>query len=195
MSKKAKTSIKRFALLIGVLIPLAALAQQTGPYMRLRLQTAGTTPPTGYVNVFAKSADKHVYAVDSTATETDLTGGGGGGVELDEANTWTASQNVASVALSDGANIATDASLGNVFTVTLEGDRTLDNPTNLVAGGTYLWVITQDGTGTQTLAYGNKFKWPSGVAPTLSIAAASVDMVSCVYTGTTLKCVAQLDFE
>jgi hypothetical protein len=130
----------------------------------------------------------------STSTFHNLPSGTGDVAVLDVAQTYSASQNVASVALSDGANIATNAALGNVFTVTLGGNRTLDNPTNLVAGGTYLWVVTQDGTGSRTLAYGANFKWPGGTAPTLTTAASSVDMISCVYTGTTLKCVAQADF-
>lgn len=59
--------------------------------------------------------------------------------------------------LTDGANIATDCSEGSVFTVTLGGNRTLDNPTNKVIGKTYTWIITQDGTGGRTLAFGTDF--------------------------------------
>jgi hypothetical protein len=91
--------------------------------------------------------------------------------------------------LTDGTNIATDASLGNAFSVTLGGNRTLDNPTNLQDGATYLWKITQDGTGSRTLAYGNKFKWPGGTVPTLTTAAASVDMITAFYDGTNLLAV------
>ncbi len=112
---------------------------------------------------------------------------------LGSAQTFTKAQNVAAVALTDGATIATDASLSNVFTVTLGGNRTLSNPTNLVAGGTYLWVVTQ-GSGGQTLAYGSLFTWPSGTAPTLSSGSGDVDLISAVYSGGKLRCVAQLDF-
>lgn len=115
-------------------------------------------------------------------------------VKLDAAQTFTAAQGVAAVALSDGANITTDASLGNVFTVTLGGNRTLDNPTNLVSGFTYIWVVTQDATGSRTLAYGNAFKWPGGAAPTLTTAAGSVDVITAIYNGTSLLCVSQLNF-
>lgn len=90
------------------------------------------------------------------------------------------------VALTDGASIATDAATGNVFSVTLAGNRTLANPTNLKDGATYIWIITQDGTGSRTLAYGANFKWPGGVVPTLSTAAGAVDVICAIWNGTVL---------
>lgn len=82
------------------------------------------------------------------------------------------------VALTDGASIATDLSLGNNFSVTLGGNRTLANPTNIVAGQSGVFVITQDGTGSRTLAFGSYFKFPAGTAPTLTTAASSVDVLA-----------------
>lgn len=102
-------------------------------------------------------------------------------VRKDAANAFTKSQTVNSVALTDGASIATDASLSNNFKVTLGGNRTLANPTNLTDGQVINWRIKQDATGARTLAYGSKFKWPSGVAPTLSTAANRLDVISGVY--------------
>lgn len=91
--------------------------------------------------------------------------------------------------LTDGANIATNCNLGTSFRVTLGGNRTLDNPTNLQDGDVYNWRVTQDGTGSRTLAYGSKFKFPGG-APTLSTAASAKDHISCQYDATddTLYC-------
>lgn len=111
---------------------------------------------------------------------------GQGGASLDAANTWTKTQNVATVALADAATVNTDASLGNVFTVTLGGNRTLANPTNLVAGGTYIWIVRQDGTGSRTLAYGALFAWPGGTVPVLTTTASAVDVITAVYDGTDL---------
>lgn len=85
--------------------------------------------------------------------------------------------------LTDGANIAWDASLGAVATVTLAGNRTLSNPTNLKVG-TYIFVVTQDGTGTRTLAYGNNFRWAGGTDAVLSTAANSVDIITFYSDGT-----------
>lgn len=102
--------------------------------------------------------------------------------------------NAAQVALVDGAAIATDASLGNAFTVTLGGNRTLSNPTNLVAGSTYRWRIVQDATGSRTLAYGNLFKWPAATPPVLTIAANGIDLITGYYDGTRICAVANLAF-
>jgi hypothetical protein len=92
------------------------------------------------------------------------------------------------VALSDAANIATDASLGNHFRVTLGGNRTLDNPTNPTDGQKCTWEIIQDGTGSRTLAYGSQFTFGTDVtSPTLTTTASKRDFIGAVYNGTTTK--------
>lgn len=101
--------------------------------------------------------------------------------------------NKGTTSLTDAATIATDAATGNVFTVTLGGNRTLGAPSNLAAGATYIWIITQDGTGSRTLAYNSVFKFPSGVAPTLSTGAAAKDIISGVSDGTNVYCTALLN--
>lgn len=85
---------------------------------------------------------------------------------------------MAGVALSDGANIATDLATGVYFTVTLAGNRTLDNPTNHVVGRTIYYRVTQDGTGSRTLSYGSQFDFGQESAPTLSTAASTVDLLA-----------------
>ena len=115
---------------------------------------------------------------------------------LDQANVFTKAQTVTPVALTDAASIATDASLSNTFTVTLGGNRTLANPTNLTNGAIYTWRVQQDGTGSRTLAYGSKFKWPGGAAPVLTTTASATDFISGQYFSDTdtLLCVAQKGF-
>lgn len=85
--------------------------------------------------------------------------------------------------LTDNATIVTDASESNVFKVELEGNRTLANPDYLQDGFTYMWIIQQDGTGSRTLTYGDKFKFPSGITPTLTTTVSGIDTLSCVYDG------------
>ena len=108
---------------------------------------------------------------------------------LEKSNTWTGAQGTAEVQLTDGTNISVNASLSNAFRVTLGGNRTLGNPTNLVAGFTYTFRIIQDATGSRTLAYGSAYKFPRGTAPTLSTAANAIDYLSCSSDGTNLYCV------
>lgn len=82
----------------------------------------------------------------------------------------------APVALTDGVTIAVDASLSNVFTVTLGGNRTLSNPTNLQAGQAFQVIVTQDGTGNRTLAFGTAYKFSGSSTLTTTIGA--IDMLS-----------------
>ena len=81
-------------------------------------------------------------------------------------------------ALTDGATITPDFAAANNFSVTLGGNRTLANPTNLTAGQSGVIVITQDGTGSRTLAYGSYFKFSAGSAPTLTTTASAVDVLA-----------------
>ena len=95
--------------------------------------------------------------------------------KLDVVQNWTASQAGEITALTDGTNITTDLALSNFFSVTLAGNRTLDNPTNIVAGQSGSVFITQDATGSRSLAYGSYWDFAGGIAPTLSTAANTVD--------------------
>ena len=63
-------------------------------------------------------------------------------------------------------------------TVTLAGNRTLAAPTNAKAFDSGTLRIVQDGTGTRTLAYAAGWKFAGGVAPVLSTAIGSVDILS-----------------
>jgi hypothetical protein len=81
-------------------------------------------------------------------------------------------------ALTDGATITPNMNNANNFSVTLGGNRTLANPTNLTAGQSGVIVITQDGTGSRTLSYGSNFKFPGGTAPTLTTTANAVDVLA-----------------
>lgn len=128
---------------------------------------------------------KYVWQVTPNGSTTR-----GNGMELTSDGLAVTGRLVSSVlALSDGANIAVNAAGGNSFRVTLGGNRTLDNPSNLVDGQFLFFRVKQDGTGSRTLAYGSKYKFPGG-APTLSTAAAAQDAIACQYDATddTLYC-------
>ncbi len=120
-----------------------------------------------------------VQAYDADTAKTDV------------AQAFTKAQRGTPVALTDATSIATDLSLGNNFSVTLGGNRTLANPTNIVAGQSGIIVITQDGTGSRTLAYGSYFKFPSATAPTLTTSANAVDVL-CYYVESSTRITARL---
>jgi len=98
--------------------------------------------------------------------------------QLANAQTFTKANRGAITALVDGATITPDFAAGNNFSVTLGGNRTLENPTNIVAGQSGIIAVTQDGTGSRTLAFGGYWKFSSGTAPTLTSTAAAVDLIA-----------------
>ena len=122
------------------------------------------------------------------ATSTTVAG-------LSIAETFTAQQRGAISVLTDGATITPDFSLGNNYSVTLGGNRTLANPTNLTAGATGSLFISQDGTGTRTLSWGSYWDFAGGTAPTLTTTASAVDRVDYVVRTTgSIHAVATLNF-
>ena len=94
------------------------------------------------------------------------------------AQSFTAPQRGSITALTDGATITPDFALANNFSVTLGGNRTLANPTNVTAGQSGVIVISQDGTGSRTLAFGSNWKFAGGIDPTLTTAVNAVDVLS-----------------
>ena len=96
--------------------------------------------------------------------------------------------------LSDGVNISWNLDSGNNAKVTLAGNRTLDNPTNMQDGGTYSLISTQDVTGSRTLAYGSAYKFPGGTAFVLSTAGNAVDILTFISDGTNMYMVGQKAF-
>ena len=114
-----------------------------------------------------------VQAYDADTAKTDV------------AQSFTAAQRGAISALTDGATITPDFAVANNFSVTLGGNRTLANPSNLTAGQSGSIFISQDGTGSRTLAFGSYWDFPAGTAPTLSTAASAVDRIDYVVRSST----------
>jgi len=121
-------------------------------------------------------------AVTSFANTPSLTGNNtlSGTNTFSGAMSATGNAYMAIDALTDASTIAVDMSVGNNFSVTLGGNRTLGNPTNLTAGQSGVIFIAQDGTGSRTLAYSSYWDFPSQTAPTLTTTANAIDVL--VYT-------------
>jgi hypothetical protein len=84
------------------------------------------------------------------------------------------------VTLVDATTITANLAQTNNFVVTLGGNRTLANATNITAGQSGFIVVRQDGTGSRTLSFGTGWRFPSATAPTLTTTASAVDLI--VYT-------------
>jgi hypothetical protein len=96
---------------------------------------------------------------------------------IDQSNAFTKAQGSAITVLTDAATVAWDMSVGNVFQLTLGGNRTIAAPTGIIPGFTYNLFLYQS-TGSHTATWNSVFKWAGGVAPTLSTDAGAVDVLS-----------------
>lgn len=114
-----------------------------------------------------------------------------GAASLTDVQTFTVAQRGAVSALTDGATITPDFAASNNFSLTIGGNRTLANPSNLTAGQSGVIVITQDGTGSRTLAFGSQWKFTTGVAPSLTTTASAVDVL-CYYAESSTRITARL---
>lgn len=122
---------------------------------------------------FSTSADARISAAVSVsvqAYDTDT-------AKTDVAQTFTALQACSVETLADGA-VITPTGSKSLHQVTLGGNRTIANPTAITAGATYIFKITQDGTGSRTLAWGPAYDFPSGSVPALTTGAAGIDVIS-----------------
>lgn len=96
--------------------------------------------------------------------------------------------------LTDAASISWNLNGAQTAKVTLAGNRTLSNPTNMKAGATYILRVIQDGTGTRTLSFDTAYLFPGGTAPTMSTGSGDVDILTFYCDGTNMYGVANLDF-
>ena len=95
---------------------------------------------------------------------------------------FTAAQRAEITALTFAATMTPNFNDSNNFSVTLTGAGRIANPTNQVAGQSGSIFITQDGTGSRVLSWGDSggtsaWYWAGGTAPTLSTGANVKDRV------------------
>lgn len=91
-------------------------------------------------------------------------------------NIGTAYGSLVEVTLTDAATIAVDMGALVNAVVTLGGNRTLGNPTNLKVGQTGHIRVIQDGTGSRTLSFSSFWKRDGGAA-VASTAAGAIDFI------------------
>ena len=126
------------------------------------------------------TADRTFTLPDATTTAAGLA----------VAQTFTKAQRGSITAITDVASITPDFALSNNFSLTLGGNRTLQNPSNLTVGQSGSIFISQDSTGSRTLAFGSQYDFAGGTAPTLSTAASAVDRIDyIVRTTSSIHCV------
>ena len=101
------------------------------------------------------------------------------------AQTFTAGQRGEITTLTSGATVTPDFNDSNNFTLTLDQNLTIANPSNLVAGQSGSIFLVQDGTGSRTAAWGTYWDFAGGTAPTLTTTADAVDRIDYVVRSST----------
>lgn len=109
----------------------------------------------GNVNIAATGKTQKLYVNGNSASVISAIGSTSGTITLDMANANNFS-----------------------FTLNANATNTLANPTNFEPGQSGVIYITQDATGSRTLAYGSFWKFTQATAPTLSTLPNAVDVLT-----------------
>lgn len=110
---------------------------------------------------------------------------------LEQTNEYTATQTVRTVDLGEvSGDIDLNLELSNTFAMTVTGATTINVPTGLKDGGTYILRISQDGAGGNTVTFASGWQISSNLQPLIiSTAADAEDIISFVSDGTDVKIV------
>ena len=133
----------------------------------------------GYFKVVASNGSTltNLFTIGST-TNTNIMS--------DSANEYTKTQNFNATTLTAASTVAWDASINQVTSVTLGGNRAFGAPTNQVDGAVYILRVIQDGTGSRIPTWNAVFKWSSATAPTLTTTASAIDAFVFISNGTNM---------
>ena len=157
------------------------------------MASIGSSPSSAGAGSFAAASGAGGSSARSflgLAIGTDVQAYDADTAKTDVVQSFSVAQRGTITALTDGTTVTPNFAAANNFSLTIGGNRTLANPTNLTAGQSGVIVITQDGTGSRTLAYGSYWKFASGTAPTLTTTASAVDMIAYFVVSTTkINCV------
>ena len=130
----------------------------------------GTTITGGNIGVgtgitFPDSSTQTTAAPANAATTTGI-------------QTFTAAQRGSVVTVAYATGISLNLASGNNFQITLTGNTTLQNPTNIVSGQAGVITIIQ-GTSGNTMAFSTGWHYPggSGSTPSLTATSGAVDLL------------------
>ncbi len=159
--------------------------------------TGTPAAPTAAVSTNTTQLATTAFVVAEIADEvgTTVQGFDADTAKTDVAQTYTAAQRGTITTLTDGATVTPDFAASNNYTLTLGGNRTIANPTNLTAGQSGSIFLVQDGTGSRTVSWGSYWDFAGGTAPTLTTTAAAVDRIDYVVrSSTSIHAVATLAY-
>lgn len=161
--------------------PTAASGTNTTQIATTAFVTAAVPDISGKANT--SDIGTTIQAFDADTAKTDV------------AQTFTAAQRASITTLTSGATVTPDFATSNNYTLTLDQNLTIANPTNLTAGQSGSIFLVQDGTGSRTASWGSYWDFAGGTAPVLTSTAAGIDRVDyIVRSSTSIHAVATLAY-
>jgi hypothetical protein len=138
----------------------------------------GPAAPNAVRRDYVEAAIAAIPAAPVSATAAEYRSNSAPTKMLTPGAVWTAA---AIVALTDGATVTPDLSLGIDFSWSLgAAGRTLANPTNLKPGQKGVIILSPGASGTIT-TWGSAYKFPGGTKPTLTVS--GTDIISYIAAG------------
>ena len=153
--------------------------------------SGGSDPSSLVAGMFYYDSGDNIFKIVATNGSTitnlfTLTASGNTICATDIASEFTKTQNFNATTLTDSATVAWDASINQVTSVTLGGNRAFGAPTNQVDGACYVLKVVQDGSGSRIPTWNAVFKWSSATAPTLTTTASAIDVLVFLSNGTNM---------
>ncbi len=153
--------------------------------------SGGSDPSSLVAGMFYYDSGDNIFKIVATNGSTitnlfTLSASGNTNCATDIASEFTKTQNFNATTLTDSATVAWDASINQVTSVTLGGNRAFGAPTNQVDGACYVLKVVQDGSGSRIPTWNAVFKWSSATAPTLTTTASAIDVLVFLSNGTNM---------
>ena len=153
--------------------------------------SGGSDPSSLVAGMFYYDSGDNIFKIVATNGSTitnlfTLSASGNTNCATDIASEFTKTQNFNATTLTDAATVAWDASINQVTSVTLGGNRAFGAPTNQVDGACYVLKVVQDGSGSRIPTWNAVFKWSSATSPTLTTTASAIDVLVFLSNGTNM---------
>lgn len=116
------------------------------------------------------------------------------GVFNDTVQEYTKQHYFLATTLTAATNVSWDLDDDESTEIVLDQNVTMDNPTNMQAGGRYTLRVIQDSVGSRTITWGTAYKWSGGTAPTLTTGVDSIDVIRFRCDGTAMYGLFEGDF-
>lgn len=168
----------------------------------------GTGGGRSQLDIISQFVNSMLAAIGTGATPwTDANDGATSGLDADlldgkqgalygilaTAAEWTRQQNFDAATMTWASPLTWDLNTKQIAILSLTGNTTMNNPTNMKAGGVYnLWV---DNAGAFDItSWGSAFVWADGVIPTVTSGAGKIDIFTFLSNGVKMAGVSRANF-